>query len=236
MIPDILVYSLLASLMTIIGSLIAYLFPINHRVIAFSFGFSSGMMLYLSYFSLLPAAIKLGGLRAVLIGIISSLLMMWLIHQLSTEPKPTGCNHLPLERIRFFFILAVIAHHLPEGIAVGAGFEVEHHMGVLLVLAFAIHNLPEGMALAFSLISSGRSPINVLGWSLFCGLTLPLGTWLGITYLNQSLYGISIGLTFAATTMLWVVINEIFPKAYQFHRKLSLVGLIVGGILIDMIH
>ena len=52
----------------------------------------------------------------------------------SSGTNPTGCNHLPLEWIRFLFILAVIAHHLPEGIAVGVGFEVKHHMGMLLVL------------------------------------------------------------------------------------------------------
>ena len=236
MIPDILYYSLLAGLTTVLGSLLAYLCSINQRVISFFFGFSAGMMLYLSYFSLLPTAVKFGGLRPVLIGIFSSLVMMWLIHQLPTNKKLNKCHSQSLERVRFFFILAVIAHHLPEGIAIGAGFEAEHHMGALLVLAFAIHNLPEGMALAFPLISAGRSPVYVFGWSLFCGLTLPLGTWLGITWLNRSVHGVAIGLTFAAATMIWIIVDEIFPKAYQFNRILSFVGLFAGGILIYMIH
>jgi len=236
MIPDILYYSLLASLMTVLGSLLAYLFTMNKRIISFFFGLSSGMMLYLSYFSLLPTAVQFGGIRSVLIGILSSIIMMWLIHQLPIEQELRRCDSTSLDRVRFFFILAVIAHHIPEGIAVGAGFEAEHHMGLLLVLAFAIHNVPEGMALAFPLISAGRSPIYVLGLSLCCGLTLPLGTLLGITLLNQSFSGISIGLTFAAATMIWIIIDEILPKAYQFHRVLSMVGLFAGGILIYMIH
>lgn len=233
---DILYYSFLASLVTGLGSLLAYLFPINRQMISFSFGFSSGVMLFLSYFSMLPTAVKYGGLVSVFIGIFCAIFMMLLLHRIPTGKKSKGCTNPHLERVGLFFILAVIAHHIPEGIAIGVGFEAEHQMGILLVMALAIHNLPEGMALALPLISAGKSPFYVMGWSLFCGMTLLLGTWLGITWLNHSMKVMSISLSFAAALMVWVIIVEVFPQAFHFNRFFSLIGLVAGGLFIYMVH
>ena len=35
---------------------------------------------------------------------------------------------------------------------------------------------------------------------------------------------------FAAGTMIWIIISEIFPQAYRFHRIFSWFGFIIGGI------
>lgn len=236
MTSEILYYSFLVSFATGFGSLLAYLFPISRQMVSFSFGFSSGIMLYLSYFSMLPTAVKYGGLVSVFMGILCAVLMMGLFLRIPGGKNPTGCTNLHLDRVGFYFILAVIAHHIPEGIAIGVGYEAEHHMGILLVVALAIHNLPEGMALAMPLISAGRSPLYVMAWSLICGMTLPLGTWLGIAWLNHSLFVMSISLSFAAGTMIWIIIREVFPQAYRFHRFFSWFGFIMGGIVIYMVH
>lgn len=236
MTSDLLYYSFLAGLTTGIGSLFAYLFTTNQQLISFLFGFTSGMMLYLSYFSLLPASITYGDFRSVFFGILFAVLVMGVTHLLPKGKKNKECAHHHLERVGLFFIFAVIAHHIPEGIAIGVGFEAEHHMGMLLMIALAIHHLPEGMALALPLISAGRSPIYIMGWSLICGLTLPAGTWIGMHWLNQSTKVMSFSLAFAAATMVWIIVDEVFPQAFRLHRSLSLIGLAIGGLVIYLAH
>lgn len=236
MVTHSLYYSLFSGLTIGLGSLLAYLFSVNRNVISFLFGLSSGMMLFLSYFSLLPTAVTYGGLSSVFIGMICAIVIMLLIHSIPTGKKHSDGANPQLERVGFFFIFAVIAHHIPEGIAIGVGFETEHHIGLLLVAVLSIHNLPEGMALALPLISAGRSPFFVIGWSLICGLAFPIGTWLGITSLNHSVKVLSISLTFAAATMIWIIVDQVFPQAFHFNRWLSMVGLILGGVMIYIIH
>jgi zinc transporter, ZIP family len=134
-------------------------------------------------------------------------------------------------RLGFFLIVAMIAHNLPEGAAIGIGFETERHTGHTLALAMMIHNIPEGIGLAVPLLAANRYPFLIFLLSLLCGATLPFGTWLGIHYLAHSADVVSIGLIFAATTMIWIVVCEIFPKAFWLDKRNTLIGFGIGVLL-----
>lgn len=207
-------------------------------MIAFAFGFSAGVMLFVSYFSMLPTAARIGGIPVILVGIIATFLFMRLLHAfpLSKVERDTNCTTPHLERVGFFLILAILAHHLPEGAAIGVGFETEHDLGILLVIALAIHNLPEGIALAVPLIAVGKPPRYVLGWSLCCGMSLPLGTWIGSTWMNGSTAWMSLSLAFAAITMVWIIVYEVFPQAFALNRKLAIGGLVAGSLFMYIVH
>jgi ZIP family zinc transporter len=237
MVVDAWFYSLLAGICTVIGPLLAWLIPLSRPVISFSFGVSSGVMLLVSYVSLLPAATQSGNFLHIILGMGLALLIMSLFRRL-----PIGHVHATEEgeeiyqRLGFYVALAVIVHNFPEGIAIGLGFEAEHSAGLLLVLALAIHNIPEGMALALPLFASGYRPWTVLAISLLCGLTLPLGTWLGTYWFAGRVDIASVGLIFAATVMIWIVVYEIFPQAFRMGRRFSIFGLLAGGLFMYAIH
>jgi zinc transporter, ZIP family len=138
--------------------------------------------------------------------------------------------------ISYFFYAAIIAHNIPEGAAIGIGFQTEHHVGVFLSIALAIHNIPEGMGLAVPLIAAKRHPITIIGLSMLCSGMLPLGTWLGISLLTQSVGLVSIGLIFAAVTMVWIAVYEICPRAFALHKFISFWGLGIGALFMYIIH
>ena len=65
-------------------------------------------------------------------------------------------------QLGIMLVIAIIAHNLPEGAAIGIGFHAEHHVGILLALALAIHNVPEGIGLAVPLVAAGKKPSLIL--------------------------------------------------------------------------
>lgn len=233
---SIVLYSIVAGLMITLGTLLNYLLIWRRPMIAFAFGFSAGVMLFISYFSLLPVAVRYGGMLAIGLGIFSSICFMRLLHLLPLSKVNKGCASTHYERMGFFLIIAVIAHHLPEGAAIGVGFESEYQMGLLLVIALAIHNLPEGIALAIPLVAAGKKPHFVIGWSLLCGLSLPLGTWIGLMWLSHSMQMIAVILAFAAATMIWIMVYEVFPHAYQLGRGWAIIGFVFGLFFMYIVH
>lgn len=235
---SILLYSFLAGIVTSLGAVLTYWFTWRRRTIAFAFGFSAGVMLYVAYFSMLPTAIQYGGFRVLVLGLVGTVVFMCLLHLLHLRKVEKGesCTAPQLERVGFFLIIAVIAHHLPEGAAIGVGFEAEHQMGVMLVIALAIHNLPEGIALALPLVAAGRPFGFVFGFSLLCGMSLPLGTWLGLTFLDGSVWLMALSLAFAAAVMVWIMVTEVFPHALALGKRMAIGGLAVGGVFMYVVH
>lgn len=65
---------------------------------------------------------------------------------------------------------------------------------------------------------------------------MPFGAWIGITFLTNSPHVVSIGLIFAAATMIWIVVCEITPRAFSLHRFGALLGLCFGGLFMYIIH
>ena len=205
-------------------------------MIAFSLGISSGVMLFVSYFTLLPTAVKLGSLMYVVIGISCSILFMLLLHAYPFSKVKEADESSSYARLGIFLVIAIIAHNLPEGAAIGIGFHAEHHVGIFLALALAIHNIPEGIGLAVPLIAAGKKPRTILSLSLLCAAVMPVGTWIGMQFFAQSSTFISGALTFAAAVMIWIVICEVCPRAFLLHRSATLQGILFGGFFMYIIH
>jgi zinc transporter, ZIP family len=234
-----LIYSAFTGLSTVIGSLILLFFPLTPKMIAGSLGVSAGVMVTLSYVTMLPSAFPAGGFPHLCLGVALAILLMVLLQLLSFSKIEREADSSPFARLGFFLILAVIAHNVPEGAVIGIGFGTEEHMGHTLALAMAIHNIPEGIGLAAPLLAANRHPFVVFLVSLVCGVTLPLGTWVGMNYLTHSPDVTAIGLIFAATTMIWIVVCEIFPKAFTLDKRHALIGFGVGALsmyIIDLFH
>jgi zinc transporter, ZIP family len=85
-----------------------------------------------------------------------------------------------------FIAMGIALHNLPEGLALGAGYEAAPNFGKMLALAIALHNIPEGIGIACPLKMSGAKPLRIIGIASLAGLFTPLGTLLGFI-----LFGIS---------------------------------------------
>ena len=117
-------------------------------------------------------------------------------------------------------VLAVALHNLPEGMAVGvvaagwlAGNETISFAGALaLSLGIALQNLPEGAIISMPLKSNGMSRGKAFGYGVASGIVEPIGAVITILLANFVVPVLPFLLSFAAGSMLYVVVEELIPE------------------------
>lgn len=229
-------YSVWTGLSTVLGAMLVLFFRITNKPLALALGISAGVMIAIAYTTLLPTAMMYGGISHLVIGISGAILLMVLLHRLPFSKVESVGDSAHFSRLGFLLAIAIAIHNAPEGAAMGIGFGTEEHLGHTLALAMVIHNIPEGIGLAAPLIAAGTSRWMILLWSLICGATLPIGTWVGMDYLTSSYHLVAVGLIFAATTMLWISVKEVLPQAFSLHRRNTWIGMGVGILFMYTLH
>lgn len=189
-------------------------------------GFAAGMMLAASSFSLilpgLDAARELldsgaGAALTVAIGLgLGVLLMLGLDYFTPHQHESSGAHGPAAARIGGvrLFVLAIILHNLPEGMAIGVGFaRGDLAVGLPLTTAIAIQDIPEGLAVALAL--------RAIGLPLGKAVLIAVASGLPIAY------PVSLGL--AAGAMIFVVSHEVIPETHRNgHQTAATVGLMAG--------
>lgn len=240
-------YSLLAGASTAIGVIILEIFgEPSHRVLASLLGFAGGIMLAISVFELLPEALLLGSMTVVIVGFLLGALMMYGLDRFiphshmsaSDEPNIENPDKIhvrnPMLRIGFLILFGIAIHNLPEGLAIGAGFESSPEAGIYIAMAIGLHNIPEGLAIAGPLKTGGMGFVKLFLFTLAAGLMTPLGTLIGQLFFNVSPVFVGGSLAFAAGAMVYIVNDELVPQSNDMHDHFANAG-ILGGILLGFI-
>jgi len=220
--------SLLSGLATGIGGLMVVWFgKPGENILAFYLGISAGMMGMVVLADLIPASLAYGGLFYTFLGIILGIGMMvffqWIITATGKQRK--------YRQMGYFMTMAIALHNIPEGLAIGAGYESQVELGIRVALVIALHNIPEGLGVASTLYLGRLSPILIVLLPLSTGLFIPIGTFISVLISDIIPGWIAIGLSIASGAMGYLVIKEIGPESMRLHRLLGQVG-IASGILI----
>jgi len=139
--------------------------------------------------------------------------------------------------------LAITLHNIPEGLAIGvlfggvaAGFDGATIGGaVALALGIGLQNFPEGITVAMPLRRAGMSKRKSFMYGQASALVEPiaavLGAWAVLTFQPILPYA----LAFAAGAMIFVVVEEVIPETQQDnHTDIATMGFI-GGFIVMMI-
>jgi len=235
-----LVASLLAGLATGVGALPVLLMRrVSDRLLNSMLGFSAGIMLAATFFSLLDPAIELGGVWIVVFGIMLGAVALHLADRFIPHFHPVSGTEGPSSRLSrvWLFALAVTIHNFPEGLAVGVSFGGgDVTTGLVVAMAIGLQNMPEGLAVALPLLGEGYSKRRSLWYATLTGLAEPVGGFLGVTlvYIFHSI--LSWALAFAAGAMLFVISDEVIPETHRkgFERGATF-SLIVGFIVMMLL-
>lgn len=182
-------------------------------------GFASGVMLAASVWSLLLPSIdhakELGRLAFLpsaagfFVGIAAMLAGERMIEGLS-KVQQYGKNS-------FITALAVTVHNLPEGMAVGLVFaalmnypdELSVSSALSLSLGIAIQNIPEGAIVSLPLYSRERGKLRAFLYGVLSGAVEPVGAVMTLIFARLFSPLMPYFLSFAAGTMIFVVMNEL---------------------------
>jgi ZIP family zinc transporter len=129
----------------------------------------------------------------------------------------------------WLFVIAIIAHNIPEGMAVGvsAGGGLAHADS--LAMGIALQDVPEGLVIALVLAAAGMSRLKAFLIGAASGLVEPVFAVLCAWLVEVAALLLPIGLALAAGAMLLVVTHEIIPESRRNgHDKIASFGLLVG--------
>jgi ZIP family zinc transporter len=232
--------SLLAGLATGAGALpVLFTKRISDRLLDVMLGFSAGVMLAATSFSLIVPAIDLSGPLVAVFGIILGALVLHLIDRFVPHFHPIlGAEGPPSKLSRvWLFVLAITIHNFPEGLAVGVSFGGgDVAAGLVIATAIGLQNMPEGLAVALPLVREGYSRRKSLLYGTLTGLVEPLGGLLGVALISVFQPILPWGLAFAAGAMLFVVSDEMIPESHRkgFEREATF-GVIAGFVVMMLL-
>lgn len=190
---------------------------------------------------LLPAALSGGDPIGILLGLSVGITMLVVLHRVMGNMSGAVLAHgrrTPgyWRQAGWVMGAALALHHIPEGVAIGAGFQAHHHAGVMLALSMALHNIPEGVGLAAPFLLGQLSRRWIVLFSFLISLCIPLGAWLGSMYLTASPQTVAFGMAFATGAMGYLVFREIGPSGLRLHPLSAQFGMLVSLLVMLILH
>jgi len=226
----ILLISFLSGSTTVFGALLALFLKGKKSYVSMGVGFSSGIMIVISFLELLATAFTLMDelfvIFAFAVGFVFVLIIdVQLPHMHLIEEKGASGH---LIKISYLVAIGILIHDFPEGFAMASSFWVEARLGVLVTLGIAIHNIPEEFALAVPLVLTKKMAL-LMKFLVLSALAEPLGAIFGIALTSILPQFNAFLLAFAAGVMVFVAVDELVPLAYEHDGMHHFaVGLIAG--------
>ncbi|WHS61244.1 ZIP family metal transporter [Pseudomonas sp. G2-4] len=204
-------------------------------------GFGAGVMLAATAFSLIvpgiAAAEQLGLTPWAASGLISFGILLGAFGLYLVDRKVSASPARLIEapgrpviapRI-WLFVFAIVAHNIPEGMAVGVSAGGGMPDADSLAMGIALQDVPEGLVIALVLAAAGMSRIKAFLIGAASGLVEPVFALLCAWLVSLAEMLLPLGLALAAGAMLLVVTHEVIPESRRNgHDKLASLGLLVG--------
>lgn len=189
-------------------------------------GFSSGVMIAASVWSLLIPAIEESenlGMISFLpaaVGTWLGVIFLSLLEHLPSDLPHGGESDLPEDSSLLSF--AVTVHNIPEGMAVGivyaevifGGDEVTFAGAFALSIGIAIQNIPEGAIISMPLFARGKSKLRSFAAGVLSGAVEPIAGAFAVLAASFILHAMPYFLGFAAGAMIYVVVAEMIPEVH----------------------
>ena len=240
--------------LTALGASLVFLFKkMNRALFDGMLGFTGGVMVAASFWSLLAPGIEMSkgdgfmkvipavvgfGLGALFIFCLDKILPHLHVNFKMTDKEGVKT---PWHK-SVLLTLAITLHNIPEGLAIGVlfggaamGLEGASIGGaVALAMGIGLQNFPEGFAVAMPLRGQGMSRWKSWNYGQLSAIVEPvaavLGAWAVLAFEPILPYA----LCFAAGAMIFVVVEEVIPEAQQDKfTDIATLGFI-GGFMVMM--
>ena len=249
--------------LTALGASLVFLFKTsNRKALDISLGFTGGVMIAASFWSLLSPAINFVEIQNDLgqttmpsflppaIGFFLGAGFMFILDKMvphlhifgkieEAEGPKTDLKKTSL------LVLAIALHNIPEGLAVGVAFGAlaSPELGasvftlgsaVALAIGIGIQNFPEGFAVSMPLRRAGFSKRKSWKWGQLSAIVEPIFAVIGAALVLIVWPILPYALSFAAGAMIFIVVEEVIPESQRGgNTDIATMGLI-GGFIVMM--
>jgi zinc transporter, ZIP family len=228
---------------------------VSRKTLDTALGFTAGVMMAASFWSLLAPSIELAGEMGMvpwvpaLVGFLAGGVFLRLtdrllphLHLFRSISDAEGIA--TRWRKSVLLVLAITLHNIPEGLAIGvafgavaAGYEGATLAGaVALAIGIGLQNCPEGTAVAVPLRREGLSRGRSWWYGQMSAAVEPVAAVIGAAAVTLMRPLLPYALAFAAGAMIFVVVEEVVPESQTGgHTDAATLGAMVGfGVMMTL--
>ena len=245
--------------LTALGASLVFFFKsANRKILDASLGFTGGVMIAASFWSLLNPAIEfvekqseagmtdLPSFLPPAIGFFLGALFLYLLdkkiphlHLFKKIEEAEGPKS-DLKKTELL-VLAIAIHNIPEGLAVGVAFgavaqgmDIGFTLGgaIALAIGMGLQNAPEGFAVSMPMRRAGFSRFKSWQWGQLSAIVEPIFAVIGAAIVMAVYPVLPYALAFAAGAMIFIVVEEVIPESHSGgNADIATMGLIAGFIV-----
>lgn len=239
-------------LVTAAGASFVFFFKkMNKNVMDGMLGFTGGVMVAASVWSLLIPAINMSegeGFTKLMPPVLGFLAGAAFLYGLDKALPHLHVNFKQVEGVKSpwqkttLLVLAITLHNIPEGLAVGVLFggaaagvpEASIAGAVALAIGIGLQNFPEGVAVSMPLRRMGMGRRKSFFYGQLSAIVEPIAGVAGALAVAAFTPMLPYALAFAAGAMIFVVVEEVIPEAQQNKNSdIATLGFI-GGFIVMM--
>ncbi len=227
---------------TMLGAAIVFFFKeVKKGIMDGLLGFSAGVMIAASFWSLLSPAIEMADSMQmnswliVFLGFFAGGILLFIGDKISDFLlKKKDCTNQYSSKIKrcLMLVFSITLHNIPEGLVIGVAFgslSYSLHGSSLascltLALGIGLQNFPEGSAVSLPLRREGMSRGKAFFYGQLSGIVEPISAVIGAILVMKIQSLLPFLLAFAAGAMIYVVVEELIPES-QSNKKKDLMAL-----------
>lgn len=208
----------------------------SNKFLSFILSFAAGLMMAVICFDLIPESLEISKLSQSIIGIFLGIVIMivcdFIVDKKISKKLKKQEKEISLLKTGIIVSIGLAIHNVPEGLAIGSGFDASIKLGYSLALAICFHDIPEGISMAIPMKNGGMKIYKIMFYVILSGIATGIGTLIGAIIGKVSEQIISICLSFAAGAMLYIVSGELIPESNKLYKgRMSAIGNIIGIII-----
>ena len=228
-----------AGLSTMIGVLRVFINNYKEeKIIPAALLFASGVMLTISFLSLIPEGFTLFFQNVLIIpSILFTAIFVVLGIGFSAEisrkiEEKLSFNYL--YRLGIITVIALIFHNIPEGITTFLSSRHDLSLGLTLSLGIALHNIPEGISVAVPIYYATKSRKKAIIFTFISGFSETIGAIIAYFFLAPFITSFILGLilSIAAGIMIHISIYELIPTSFKYQLSMIMLLFFVFGVFI----
>lgn len=237
---------------TMIGSALVFFFKeVKKDIMDALLGFSGGVMIAASFWSLLSPAIEMAEnlnmipWLIVAVGFLCGGLFLFggdKIYDLFNKNSSLSKNNKMKRAL--MLITSITLHNIPEGLVIGVAFgSIAYGIegatlisAITLAIGIGLQNFPEGSAVSLPLRREGFSRFKSFFFGQLSGIVEPISAVIGALLVLKVQTLLPFLLSLAGGAMIYVVVSELIPESQTSNKKnlvtlFTLVGFVVMMIL-----
>ncbi len=169
---------------------------------------AAGFLISVSLVDLFPDAIRVAGIAAPGVVLLSYVLVHLTQHTIGQHFHFGEETHAVSHTVSVSALVGLLMHTFVDGVAVASGLQVGTGLGALVFIAVLLHKFPEGLAITSLFLAAGASR----GKALLAALALGVTTIAGLLITDQWSFLRTYGLAISAGVTLYVGASNLVPE------------------------